>query len=176
MTLVYTQTQLRKRLPGFVKFLEVSGATILLPSDGYVVQFHTHLGWGGIKLPYDSGHTVTQAHFHGLAIAAWASMLAGATGWLSAMRPKKLPKRSNKHELVLARDGNLCFYCGQPLGDDVTMEHLIPTSQGGPNTIHNLVACHAACNLQAGPKSLLQKLAIRDALHAAKHLQHSQDA
>lgn len=69
---------------------------------------------------------------------------------------------------VLERDGGNCFFCGNPLADDVTLEHLVPIAHGGPNHISNLVCAHAACNHEAGHLSVAEKVALAVAKRTAK--------
>ena len=61
---------------------------------------------------------------------------------------------------LLERDGAACFFCGQPLGEDVTLEHLIPLTQGGPDNEANSVLAHYGCNKDAGACNISQKVAI----------------
>jgi hypothetical protein len=43
---------------------------------------------------------------------------------------------------ILVRDGYRCQYCGLRFhGGDLTLDHIIPRSQGGKNSWENLVAC-----------------------------------
>ncbi|PTR06400.1 MULTISPECIES: HNH endonuclease [unclassified Novosphingobium] len=71
---------------------------------------------------------------------------------------------------ILERDGGDCFFCGLPLADDVTLEHLVPIAHGGPNHISNLVCAHAACNLEAGHLSVAEKVALAVCKRTAKAL------
>ncbi len=50
-----------------------------------------------------------------------------------------------KRKLV-ERDGTCCFYCGEELQDDVTVEHLISLNRGGTNDLSNMVLAHEKCN------------------------------
>lgn len=65
---------------------------------------------------------------------------------------------SKQKKAILKRDGCNCFYCGEPLGDDITLEHLISLSSGGKNTLGNMVLAHEKCNQNAGNKTVLQKV------------------
>lgn len=47
---------------------------------------------------------------------------------------------------IIKRDGQACFCCGDLLGDDITLEHLIPLNQGGQNNLYNMVLMHEECN------------------------------
>lgn len=73
-----------------------------------------------------------------------------------------LRKKRSFRQKILARDGNLCFYCGVEMpNDDITLEHLIPRSMGGKTTPENIVLAHAYCNNRAGILCYDEKLALR---------------
>lgn len=55
---------------------------------------------------------------------------------------------------VMLRDGLKCQYCGKT--SDLTLDHVIPQSKGGPNTWENLVAACSPCNTRKGDKTLKQ--------------------
>ena len=61
---------------------------------------------------------------------------------------------------LIERDGTNCFYCGLPMEDDITLEHLIPLVSGGKNTLSNMVLCHEKCNQEAGVLTIVQKVEI----------------
>ncbi len=64
------------------------------------------------------------------------------------------------------RDGLWCWFCELPFpdtdADDITIEHLVPKSHGGPDHASNLVLACEICNLAAGNLSVAEKVAIRD--------------
>jgi hypothetical protein len=74
--------------------------------------------------------------------------------------PKASAKASSRAKLM-DRDGSDCWFCALPLGEDITLEHLVPQSRGGGNDIANLVLAHAACNRNAADFSLSEKIAMR---------------
>lgn len=48
---------------------------------------------------------------------------------------------------VINRDANTCMYCGKILSNSaVTIDHVIPKSQGGPNSYTNCVVACQNCN------------------------------
>jgi 5-methylcytosine-specific restriction endonuclease McrA len=50
-------------------------------------------------------------------------------------------------EMLLARDRYICAYCAQRFRfDELDMEHIVPSSKGGPDSWMNLVAACKACN------------------------------
>lgn len=59
-------------------------------------------------------------------------------------------------DAVLDRDGPNCRYCkietstSGPAWQRRTVDHIIPTSQGGPDTIENLWIACAQCNSRRG--------------------------
>lgn len=59
---------------------------------------------------------------------------------------------------LIKRDGTACFYCGLLMGDDITLEHLIPLTAGGKNNLSNMVLAHDACNNKMGFKPLVDKI------------------
>lgn len=67
---------------------------------------------------------------------------------------------------LLARDGDGCWFCGKPMGSDMTLEHLVPRSRGGGNDSANLVLAHADCNQKAANLSVSEKVELRSKLRA----------
>lgn len=63
---------------------------------------------------------------------------------------------------VYARDRNTCQYCGVRLGrPELTLDHVIPRSQGGRSTWENIVCSCQPCNRHKGgrtPKQAAMKL------------------
>lgn len=60
---------------------------------------------------------------------------------------------------LLKRDGSACFFCGELLGEDITVEHLVALTAGGTNQISNMVLAHEKCNQAAGTLSISEKVA-----------------
>lgn len=57
---------------------------------------------------------------------------------------------------VIRRDGGICHICGRPDADSA--DHIVPRSQGGPDTMDNLRAVHHKvaphCNMIRGDRSI----------------------
>jgi 5-methylcytosine-specific restriction endonuclease McrA len=55
---------------------------------------------------------------------------------------------------VFARDGNLCQYCGQGFPtSELSLDHVVPRSQGGLTTWENIVCACVACNVRKGGRT-----------------------
>jgi 5-methylcytosine-specific restriction endonuclease McrA len=53
---------------------------------------------------------------------------------------------------VLARDGEVCSYCGTTAGP-FDVDHVVPRSRGGTNSADNLVVACAPCNRSKGART-----------------------
>lgn len=71
---------------------------------------------------------------------------------------------ARRRKRIMQRDGSDCWFCGKPLGDDETLEHLVPQSRGGGNDSANCVLAHAVCNQKAANLSLSEKVELRSQL------------
>ncbi len=69
---------------------------------------------------------------------------------------KKIYVKEKKQ--LIKRDGTACFYCGNLLEDDITLEHLIPLTSGGKNILSNMVLAHEECNQKMGHKGINEKV------------------
>ena len=55
---------------------------------------------------------------------------------------------------VFFRDNYHCQYCGnQFMKHQLTLDHVVPKSKGGPKAWNNLVACCVPCNQKKGDKT-----------------------
>lgn len=65
------------------------------------------------------------------------------------MTKERIPR--NIRRMVIERDGQRCVYCDEDLTDkEIHLDHVVPESQGGPTTFHNLQVTCRKCNLQKG--------------------------
>ena len=81
---------------------------------------------------------------------------------LQAPRVIRLPRCESRprHSMrfnrrnVFARDANRCQYCGQrfPTGE-LSLDHVIPKSRGGPTTWENIVCACVRCNVRKGGRT-----------------------
>ena len=60
-------------------------------------------------------------------------------------------KRRVIRDLVIERDGKKCFYCKKNLKpSEITLDHIVPRSEGGSFHSTNLVVCCNNCNNKRG--------------------------
>jgi 5-methylcytosine-specific restriction endonuclease McrA len=62
--------------------------------------------------------------------------------------PRDTHRRKITRRAVFARDRWTCQYCGAR--QNLTVDHVIPRSKGGPSTWENIVASCAPCNRRKG--------------------------
>ena len=71
--------------------------------------------------------------------------------------------RRNRHRRIIGRDQPPCHLCGGAINYDAedhlapdafVIDHLVPLSRGGTDTIDNLAAAHRGCNLSRYNKPL----------------------
>lgn len=65
-------------------------------------------------------------------------------------RVPRTPLRLSRKNVFL-RDGNICAYCDSR--KEMTLDHVLPKSRGGPSTWENLVACCRPCNERKGRRT-----------------------
>lgn len=74
--------------------------------------------------------------------------------------PSKLGSKDRRRRVqaLIERDGLACCFCGKPIKPDapanareaLSIEHVIPRSEGGPNALENLKLAHRGCNNDRG--------------------------
>lgn len=78
---------------------------------------------------------------------------------------------------ILARDHYMCQFCDKRLpAGELTLDHIIPESKGGPSSWSNLIACCSPCNRKKAdrtPEEAGMTLRHRPrpaTIHTARHL------
>jgi 5-methylcytosine-specific restriction endonuclease McrA len=69
---------------------------------------------------------------------------------------ERLPKQTVKFNRrnIFARDHNQCQYCGKKYPtSELSLDHVVPRSQGGPNTWENIVCACVKCNVRKGGRT-----------------------
>lgn len=69
---------------------------------------------------------------------------------------EKLPKQTVKFNRrnIFARDNNQCQYCGKKFPTtELSLDHIVPRSQGGMSTWENIVCACVNCNVKKGGRT-----------------------
>jgi 5-methylcytosine-specific restriction endonuclease McrA len=69
---------------------------------------------------------------------------------------EKLPKQTVKFNRrnIFARDNNQCQYCGRKFPTtELSLDHIVPRSQGGMSTWENIVCACVSCNVRKGGRT-----------------------
>jgi 5-methylcytosine-specific restriction endonuclease McrA len=69
---------------------------------------------------------------------------------------EKLPKQTVKFNRrnIFARDNNQCQYCGRKFPtSELSLDHVVPRSQGGQSTWENIVCACVSCNVRKGGRT-----------------------
>src|SRR5947208_16898797 len=76
--------------------------------------------------------------------------------WMRQMvydRRSKQAMKFNRRN-ILARDNNQCQYCGKKFPtSELSLDHVVPRSQGGASTWENIVCACVACNVKKGGRT-----------------------
>ncbi|MFP4105859.1 MAG: HNH endonuclease [Phycisphaerae bacterium] len=68
-------------------------------------------------------------------------------------RIPRIPVKFNRRN-IFARDRNRCQYCGKRFPtSELTLDHVVPRSQGGKMSWANIVCCCVACNVKKGGRT-----------------------
>lgn len=134
----------------FKLWLEQNGAEILVSKSEYEeIRFKG----SEVGIKYKSGKFNSEYAKHAYECYKTAQSWDGGP-----VNIGRYPSYKKQKAYLLKRDGSSCFFCGQPLGDDITVEHLISLVSGGSNTLGNMVLSHQVCNLQAHNKTIVEKV------------------
>lgn len=77
---------------------------------------------------------------------------------LSSMRRRAIKRNTGGNfteqdvKLQVESQRGLCWWCGEPLGNEYHIDHRIPLSKGGSNDARNIVITHPKCNLSKSDK------------------------
>lgn len=138
----------------FTTFLRESGAEILEPTNPYeIVRFRTV---NGVSVMYKSKRRYS---FTGEAGEAFEKF-EHKNIWRIRCNSQKLKEKTMAD--LLLRDGSSCFFCSNP--NELTIEHLLPISDGGNNNMKNLCLACTKCNQAVGNMSIIEKISYRDAV------------
>lgn len=158
----------QKRLDKFTAWLQLNGAEILAPSNEWeLVRYRAH---GGVHVAYRNKPRTTVTCSDNTVLEAWQAFCLHKTWRASASQKVKLTGKRWQANVnaLLHRDGDECFYCGDPLSQDISIEHLVGRTHQGPNHLSNLALAHEACNQEAGSLCVVDKVKLREAKRAGR--------
>jgi len=169
----------------FAAWLAKEGAEVGIPTNRYeVVRYKAY--WRGAT---KAATHIVYAKENGLltwtggSLGHYRAFLDGAPmGELPSVKPETTKEKppsyrglkQKRRDALAERDGHDCWFCGKALGDDRTIEHLVPKSKGGPDKLANYALAHEACNRAAADMPLVEKIALREKLRAQLNPQHAE--
>lgn len=160
------KTKAQKTIDGFKAWIVERGAELLAPTNQY--ELVRYRGQGIVSIIYENQRG--KRSYTGSSQEAWYAFEKGNISFRFTERaPKDLSagrreRRSVLIRTLVQRDGDLCFYCGDPFSDEKppTKEHLVSQTAGGPDHIANLFLACGDCNSRAGHCSAAEKIKFRD--------------
>lgn len=91
--------------------------------------------------------------YHSAVLSSTRAFIAPSVIRLIYMIRRPRPKVKLTRREIFMRDDHTCQYCGLR-ANDLTIDHVIPRSRGGPHTWENLVSACRACNHRKGGKTV----------------------
>lgn len=170
------------KVADFLAFVAQSGGEVGTPTNPYeVVRYRAY--WRGTKT--SSIHIVyakenglltwtggSEGHYRAFIDGAPMEELPGAPAPKPFGRTGKFTKPDSKGQVrrakLLERDGGDCWFCGDPMGDDCTIEHLVAKASGGRDSLANYALAHKRCNADAADLPLVDKIALRQRLRGER--------
>lgn len=110
-------------------------------------------------------HALAKARLKGAEVR-YARQAFAALAPSVANYAEMLERRQERADFEAHLLGDPCAYCGRPA---VLLDHVVPESAGGDNTVENLTASCQACNAGKQGQSLLTYLITRQ-LYALRRL------
>ena len=145
------------RVRNFKNWLSSNGAQILQVTNEYEVLRFKAGDKTSVIYKNESGRKLS---FTGQSLEAYEAFTENKS-WRAIDKTKRTGRKpSVTTRTILARDGDLCFFCQEKLGDDITLEHLVAVTHGGPHHISNQFLAHVDCNRKAGHLSAVEKINI----------------
>ena len=144
----------------FTQWLRDQGADVLSPLNQWELLRFVANGQTSILYTQKSGRLT----WTGETEKAW-DCFKNRGKWSPGPKTKKRPEgmqRAQYLEALVARDGQTCWFCGCLLDWlEMTIEHLVSKSVGGPNHLDNFVLACEPCNSEAHTMSVAEKVTLR---------------
>ena len=151
------QDEKKMKLAEFKIWLARQGAEVLAVTNPYeVLRFRAK---AAVHVVYTGRRGTTLPIFVTQCLTAFEMGTSMDMGLVAVARSFGAKFRA----AIVERDGRGCFFCLNPMReDDMTLEHLVPVSKGGPNHMDNMVLAHQACNQRADDQPLIEKIKMRE--------------
>lgn len=152
----FSLAKIVKRMDALREWLAAAGAEVLEPTNEWeVLRFRAA---GVTSVVYKNRHGVLTTD---KAATKALGAFFGGKPWSAGVASTRRRYTTDERTLI-KRDGDCCFLCQQPLGEDITVEHLVPIVDGGTNHIGNKALAHARCNSAMGHKPVMEKIRMRE--------------
>ncbi len=148
-------------LDRFKSWLVARGAELLAPTNPYEIVRYRNEGATAIIYENKKG----RRSYTGGSDSVWSAFKEGQDfRFAKRATSQGGRKRAVIVRTLIERDGNRCFYCGDPFTGELppTREHLVPRTAGGPDHISNLFLACGPCNCEVGHRSAADKIKFRD--------------
>ena len=160
------------QLHSFLGYLTDSGAEIGVPTSQYEVVRYRYWSPSEKRAAISIVYTKENGRltFTGNSRQHYHSFMQGRSIDLKTKKANSKPANKSKdvRKHLLERDGPDCWFCGEVMGDDCTIEHLVPKSRGGRNSQANYALAHASCNQKAANIPLVKKMELREKMRRSK--------
>jgi hypothetical protein len=150
------------QVDAFRKFLTARGCEVLEPTNPWeVIRFKAN---GRTNVVYRNKRGLLTPNGDDVTPAALSFTSSGL--WTPSPKASRGGRRKRLRivEQIGSRDGWDCFFCGQPLGDNITVEEFFSIAHGGVRHVANCALAHKDCNIKAGHLSVVEKVKLRDRL------------
>lgn len=147
-------------LKGFVAWLTSGGAEIMATTNEWEILRYRAQGEIHVVYRNKTGRIAASSQS---VVDAWVAYTTQKP-WRAVPKNKKgiSKKRGRMIDALISRDGDACFYCGKELNEDISLEHFVSRTHGGPNHLSNMALAHRACNMAANHLSVVEKVALKE--------------
>ena len=127
-------------------------AEVIRVDDGSYAQ-HDFVSWSEVAASRASFDRASDHHYDWIRTVRMDIPVPKVIRLLTYDRLPEQGVKLNRRN-IFARDKNLCQYCGKKFAtSELSLDHVVPRSQGGDTSWENLVCCCVACNSRKGGRT-----------------------
>ena len=105
------------------------------------------------KLVLGKVETIVHSHDQSITVSGRVTPMPSVVRVLKHFKREKIKIKFSRLN-IYARDHFQCQYCGERfMSEDLTFDHVIPRSKGGPNALSNMQPLCRSCNQRKGRDS-----------------------